>query len=870
MAVGAVVARIISQYSDKGSKAAQRDIAKLGQTIDAFGKKSARAFGFAAIASAAALAKIGKDSIMAASDVSQQFGALDAVFGKNSEQLKDFSKSMVDYGLSTADAARYAALLGTQLKGLGLQEQDAIERTQKLQILAADLAATYGGTTADAVAALSSTFKGEYNPIERYGVAIRKSDITARVAAKGLGKLTGDLLKAAEAQEAYELIITKTSAAQGQSRREYDTLAAQLQRVDATFINLKASLGIALLPVMEKFASLLITKVLPKVEEFVDANKDQLAASFAVAAEFAVKLLEALVAFGDWVANNTGKVKVLAGIIATMFVISGVAKFILAIEAITAAMAILRATAIGTAIATAFATGGVSIATAATALAAVGATALVTKNAFKMTNGEIDKTSDKLKNLTKEQIAAADVVDEQSRAAAARAAAAASAAAIAADKKSKAAAAAAAAAAKKAAAAAKKAAAEAAIAAKKRADSLKAIAALTKAGAKPRSEDDPIQLEAARLNLIKQGQIAEQARFAAFVNARKFEIEQNNAAAEAAMRYNDILTALADTKITPAEFELLAAKWGITTTAAQLYVQTIISVRDNEISASEVAKLAETWGITYQEAAKYLDFFAALNDGTLSDAEIGKLQEKWSLTEKQVLQYAAVFAAADDGKIDLSEVINLGDQWGLTKKETEAYIAKILEEFGYDPSLLAAPVEAEGAWLLAYGSVDAYKEISEGTFTYDPSITDGSDAASIGWISASAALSAYVAAAANANSIVIKPPVIPPVIPPIIPPVIPPGFGGNDNEPRYVPPRGTVLEMATGGIVNSATLAIIGEAGPEAVIPLSKMDSMGGQNITINVGGSVISEGDLVAVIRDQLLGLQQSGKSITLSAISI
>jgi hypothetical protein len=148
-----------------------------------------------------------------------------------------------------------------------------------------------------------------------------------------------------------------------------------------------------------------------------------------------------------------------------------------------------------------------------------------------------------------------------------------------------------------------------------------AIAKLS--GSAPTSETDPIQLEAARLNLVKQGAIAEQARFAAFVNARKFEIEQNNAAAEAAMRYNDILTALADTKITPAEFELLAAKWGITTSAAQLYVQTIISVRDNQISASEVATLAETWGITYQEAAKYLDFFAALNDGTLSDAEIG-------------------------------------------------------------------------------------------------------------------------------------------------------------------------------------------------------------------------------------------------------
>lgn len=39
MATGAVVARILSQYSDKGSKEAQRDIQKLGKKIDAFGKK---------------------------------------------------------------------------------------------------------------------------------------------------------------------------------------------------------------------------------------------------------------------------------------------------------------------------------------------------------------------------------------------------------------------------------------------------------------------------------------------------------------------------------------------------------------------------------------------------------------------------------------------------------------------------------------------------------------------------------------------------------------------------------------------------------------------------------------------------------------
>ena len=388
MAVGAIVARILTQYSDKGSKAAQKDIAKLGKNIDFFAKKSARAFGLAALASAAALAKISKDSIMAASDLSQQFGALDAVFGSNSEQLKTFSKSMVDYGLSTADAARYAALLGTQLKGLGIEEQDAIARTQKLQILAADLAATYGGTTADAVAALSSTFKGEYNPIERYGVAIRKSDITARVAAKGLGKLTGDTLKAAEAQEAYELILSKTTAAQGQSRREYDTFAAQLQRVNATYENMKASLGSALLPIMEKFAAVLITKILPQVEKFIETNKNQLAASFAVAAEFAVKFLNVAIAFGNWVANNTGTVKTLAVIIAGMFVAGRISAFIIMLGTLTSAMALLRTTAAGAAVATAFATGGVSVGTAVAALAGVAALGLTTKNLFDMANGK--------------------------------------------------------------------------------------------------------------------------------------------------------------------------------------------------------------------------------------------------------------------------------------------------------------------------------------------------------------------------------------------------------------------------------------------------------------------------------------------------
>jgi SLT domain-containing protein len=60
--------------------------------------------------------------------------------------------------------------------------------------------------------------------------------------------------------------------------------------------------------------------------------------------------------------------------------------------------------------------------------------------------------------------------------------------------------------------------------------------------------------------------------------------------------------------------------------------------------------------------------------------------------------------------------------------------------------------------------------------------------------------------------------------------------------------------MATGGIVTSPTMALIGEAGPEAVIPLDKMGGMGG-GVTINVNG-----GDPNAVVAALRTYMRQNG----------
>jgi phage-related minor tail protein len=58
-------------------------------------------------------------------------------------------------------------------------------------------------------------------------------------------------------------------------------------------------------------------------------------------------------------------------------------------------------------------------------------------------------------------------------------------------------------------------------------------------------------------------------------------------------------------------------------------------------------------------------------------------------------------------------------------------------------------------------------------------------------------------------------------------------------------------KMANGGIVTSPTLALIGEAGPEAVVPLGKGGGMSG--IVINISGGLGTSTDIANAVYENL-----------------
>lgn len=261
---------ILGDYKNlsKATAKAQKSFEGFGSKVATVGKNIGKVVAGIGVGLGAAVVSQIKPAIDAASDLEQQYGALDSVFKDIAPSMKEFASEQYRIGLSTADAARSMTLLGSQLKGYGLPVDEAAQKTKDLTLLAADLAATFGGTTADAVASIGSLFRGEYDPIEKYGVAIKKSDVNARLAAEGLDKLEGEQLKMAEAQAALTLLFEKTTDAQGQANREMDTAAARSERLKATFENLQAEIGQQLLPIFVDITTFIAEDIIPAFQDF--------------------------------------------------------------------------------------------------------------------------------------------------------------------------------------------------------------------------------------------------------------------------------------------------------------------------------------------------------------------------------------------------------------------------------------------------------------------------------------------------------------------------------------------------------------------------------------------------------------------------
>jgi hypothetical protein len=240
---------VVSTFKGDGIQQANRQLGAFGKATSSFGSTLGKvATALAAFGVAAKAVQFGRESITAARDLERNLYALDTIFGDLAPSMRDFAKDAENIGLSQSKAAKASTFIGSVLKQSGFAMEDVGKETKNLVTLGTDLAALYGYDVQEALLGMTALFRGEYDPIEKFGVAMKQQEINSELAARGQDKLEGAARRNAEQTIRLELLYQRAADAMGAFTGQSGSLYTEQKKLGATFENMQAQLGTALLP----------------------------------------------------------------------------------------------------------------------------------------------------------------------------------------------------------------------------------------------------------------------------------------------------------------------------------------------------------------------------------------------------------------------------------------------------------------------------------------------------------------------------------------------------------------------------------------------------------------------------------------------
>jgi hypothetical protein len=377
MAVGSIVARILTEYSDKGTKQATKDVAKMEKKFGDFSNKAAKAFGVAALAAGAFAVKVGFDAVKAATEDQK-------------------SQTLLANSLRNTVGATDAAIASTEAYITAMQAEFGVADDQLRPSLAKLAAVTGSVTKAQSLLGVSLDIAAAKNiDVEKASALVAKAYGGNIGALKKLfPQISAATVKSKDFAGAMQEISKETK---GAAAAAANTFAGQMERIKLAFGEASESLGYKLLPQVKAFADLIITKAIPAIQKFVDENGDKIAAGFQTSIQYGIAFAKLMYDMFSFVARNIKVFATLGAVIIAAFfgakVAGAVTALVTGIQAIIKVMKALRTVSLASAAATALATGGVSAAAGAAAFGIALVGIGIAANKF---NKDSDKAADSL------------------------------------------------------------------------------------------------------------------------------------------------------------------------------------------------------------------------------------------------------------------------------------------------------------------------------------------------------------------------------------------------------------------------------------------------------------------------------------------
>jgi hypothetical protein len=204
-----------------------------------------------------AIDKVG-ESISLASDKAEAASKVNVLYGDSAGKIATASETAAEtVGMSSGAYLTSAGNLGNLLTNMDLSSASAADMSVDMLQLAADVGSFNNADPTEVVEAMGAAFRGESEPIRRFGVMLDEASIKAKAMELGLYDGVGALDASARATATYELILADTASAQGDFARTSDGLANQQRIASARMEDALTRIGEALMPLVNQLMPLL-------------------------------------------------------------------------------------------------------------------------------------------------------------------------------------------------------------------------------------------------------------------------------------------------------------------------------------------------------------------------------------------------------------------------------------------------------------------------------------------------------------------------------------------------------------------------------------------------------------------------------------
>jgi hypothetical protein len=232
--------------SDLGQAAAS--VQSFGSQIGSLGTVIKGAF--AAAIGGAAVAGVMKLA-GAAAHATEAANKIEAVFGKQSDEVMKSSRAMADaYGISITEILDKQGQLGSLFSGAGFNANATAKFSQTFASLANDLSRFNDTSFEVAFEKLRAGLSGESEPLKQFGILLNEDAVKAKALELGLAKAGQTLTETAKIQARANIILEKSGPAIGAAAREADGASAKMEAFHGRVENLTVALGETLAPVI--------------------------------------------------------------------------------------------------------------------------------------------------------------------------------------------------------------------------------------------------------------------------------------------------------------------------------------------------------------------------------------------------------------------------------------------------------------------------------------------------------------------------------------------------------------------------------------------------------------------------------------------